>query len=75
MAGPGGVEPPVRVLETRGLPLTDGPKFFSPYVFILTSLFPYDRYVCGIACSISLKPAFPYALFYSCSLYSFGFCK
>ena len=25
-AGLGGVEPPVRVLETRGLPLTDAPK-------------------------------------------------
>lgn len=26
-AGLGGVEPPVRVLETRGLPLTDSPMF------------------------------------------------
>ena len=25
VAGAGGVEPPVRVLETRGLPLTDAP--------------------------------------------------
>ena len=29
LAGAGGIEPPVRVLETRGLPLTDAPSLFS----------------------------------------------
>ncbi len=28
-AGAEGIEPPVRVLETRGLPLTDAPKIIS----------------------------------------------
>ena len=37
-AGPGGVEPPVRVLETRGLPLTDGPILILIFLTTLDNL-------------------------------------
>ena len=35
MARPAGIEPAVLVLETSGLPLTDGPKKISENIFYL----------------------------------------
>ena len=47
VAGAGGIEPPVTVLETVGLPLTDAPKTRTP-AKTAGLIYPYFISLCGV---------------------------
>jgi len=61
VAGAGGIEPPVTVLETVGLPLTDAPTpELPPYSRILLPIsFPYAAYASCKICKICSIEAYP----------------
>ena len=61
VAGAGGIEPPVTVLETVGLPLTDAPKTRTPTLqqdFTPIS-FPYAAYASCRTCKTCSAAAYP----------------